>query len=568
MLALVLSLLLLLLPGSVHAIYDPLSVSNNKYGIHIADFNDLADVAPLINSDGGDWGYVTLVATDNDRNKERWQTMFNQMRRLHMIPIVRLATHPETNGWKKPDTAHFGETVRLFNNLNWPTQNRYVVLYNEPNHANEWGGTIDPEGYALVALELAKTFKEASSDFFILLAGLDTSAATDGASLDAAEYLRRMIHSQPKLLNQIDGWASHSYPNPAFSGSPYASGRGTIRSFDWELKYLKSLGLTRNLPIFITETGWVHNQGKVPRNGPLSPESVGANFKIAAASVWDDSRIVAVTPFVFNYQDVPFDTFSWKRLGGGGYYAQYDDYRSISKIKGTPKQREEYILSDTLLPPTLVSGSSYTLTSTITNKGQGILNANDGYEIVFDSEKKGFVLLFDTLPTLEPEEKGNLTIHLKTPAQTGLFHASLNIRHGDTVIPLQSRDIQLVPPPSVRVVAALGGRRTSEATDAAVLVYDGGTLIHKFTGLQMSDGVVRASGLNNIVPGKRYRVVLLVPSYLPRQAILTLGAKETIVSMKRLYPFDINKDGKFSAGDIWTLLTKQPHNMINLFVSP
>jgi hypothetical protein len=568
MVALLLSLLLLLLPGHVQAIYDPLSVANNKYGIHIADFNDLTDIAPLINSEGGDWGYVTLVATDNDRNKERWQAMFDQMRRFHMVPIVRLATHPESTGWKKPDAAHFTEIVRFLNDLNWPTQNRYIVLYNEPNHANEWGGTIDPEGYALIALELAKTFKEASSDFFILPAGLDVSAASDGASLDAAEYLRRMIHSQPELLNQIDGWTSHSYPNPAFSGSPYSSGRGTIRSFDWELDYLKSLGLTRNLPVFITETGWVHNQGKVPKNGPLSPENVGANLKIAASSVWTDSRIVAVTPFVFNYQDVPFDTFSWKRLGGGGYYAQFEDYRSIPKVKGAPKQREEYILSDTLLPPTLVSGSSYAFVSSVTNRGQGILNANDGYEVAFDDGKKGFVLVSDALPTIAPGESGNLTIHLKTPATTGLFRLSLSLKHGDTVIPLQSRDVQLVPPPSVRVEGALGWRRTSDASDATVLVYDGGLLLHKFTGLQMSEGVVHASGLSDIVPGKKYRVVLLVPSYLPRQTILTLGPKETTVMMKRLYPFDINKDGRFTLGDIWTLLTKPPHNMISLFVSP
>ena len=56
--------------NQVKAVYDPLGVPNNRYGIHIADLNDISDVAPLVNSNGGDWGYVTLVASDNDTAPE------------------------------------------------------------------------------------------------------------------------------------------------------------------------------------------------------------------------------------------------------------------------------------------------------------------------------------------------------------------------------------------------------------------------------------------------------------------------------------------------------------------
>src|SRR3989339_1270410 len=102
----IISILLLLFlsffPQSVHAIYDPLSVSNNKYGIHIAELTDLTDAANLVNSSGGDWGYVTLVIQDGDRNQSKWQELFNEMRRLHLIPILRLATHPEGDSWKIP----------------------------------------------------------------------------------------------------------------------------------------------------------------------------------------------------------------------------------------------------------------------------------------------------------------------------------------------------------------------------------------------------------------------------------------------------------------------------------
>lgn len=567
MIPLILFLLFFLIPRPVSAVYDPLSVPNNTYGIHIADFNDIADVAPLVNSSGGDWGYITLVASDSDRDKGRWQSMFDQMRRLHLIPLVRLATHPASSGWVKPNPGTFDELVTLFHSLNWPTENRYIILYNEPNHANEWGGTLDPEGYANVSVELAKKFKQASPDFFMLPAGLDVSAASDGSSMDAAEYWRRMIAEKPDFLTIFDGWTSHSYPNPAFSGSPYASGRGTIQSFDWELSYLRSLGLSRDLPVFITETGWTHNQGKVTR-GLLSPEAVGANLQIAAGSVWVDKRIVAVTPFLFNYQDMPFDNFSWKRLGNQGFYSQYGDYQSITKIKGLPKQKEEYVLSESLLPETLVTDSSYTLSTNIINKGQGILDPNNGYEISLDDANKGFTLVSDPLPTLEPNERGKFVIHLKTPQESGTYRVTLILTHGNMTIPLQTRDILLVPPPSIRVAGQLGWRHTSDTQDVTVLIYDHDTLVHKFTGLSMANGSVNVSDLSNIVPGKHYRVVLLVPSYLPRQAILPLSSNQTIVRMKRLYPFDLDKDGKLTIFDIWTLLTKPPHNMLGLFLSP
>ena len=39
--------------------YNPLAVPNNRYGIHIVDTNDIPQLPALVNSSGGDWGYVT-----------------------------------------------------------------------------------------------------------------------------------------------------------------------------------------------------------------------------------------------------------------------------------------------------------------------------------------------------------------------------------------------------------------------------------------------------------------------------------------------------------------------------
>ncbi len=558
----------LIFPLKTYAMYDPTSVPNNTYGIHIVDTNDVADVPPLVNSTGGDWGYVTMVLSDDQRDHDRWQNIFNDMRRLHLIPIVRLATHIEGNGWVKPNKDRFYEIVTLLNSLNWPTENRYIILWNEPNHANEWGGNLNPEEYAEYLVTLAAELKKANSDFFILPAGLDASAASDGESMDEGEYLKRMIAAKPEILTRIDGWTSHSYPNPGFSGSPYATGRGTLTTYQWELSYLSTLGLTKDLPIFITETGWQHSEGKSFAPGLLSSDQVGANLQVAAQNIWSDPRVAAVTPFLFSYQDVPFDHFSFKQLGSNSFYSQYYAYQAITKKKGTPKQRESYTLTTDLLPKTLVSGSTYTLTASVKNEGQGILDPRDGYELIVTDGGSDVSVFIDPLPTLEPDASGAITIHLKTPTRTGTFTVTIALRHNKDTFVLQHRDITLVPPPSIEVHARLGWRKISDATGVTVLLYDNHTLLQKFTGLTMKNGVVTASGLTNIIPGNPYRVVTLVNGYLPRQTITALGPKITTVYPNRFLPLDFNNDGTFTFADILALSRMSPWIAVTRFFGP
>jgi len=334
------SLLLLLshlLAGSVHAIYDPLSVPNNKYGIHVADPNDISKVKELVNSSQGDWGYVTLVIPDNERKIDVWQPVFSRMKRDHLIPIVRLATHVEGSVWAKPSLSDVNVWTSFLNALPWPIKNRYVILFNEPNHAKEWGGEISPNEYADVLITYSQALKQASEDFFILPAGLDASAPNGKDTMDEELFLRWMLAQQPGLIDAIDGWTSHSYPNPGFSGSPYAKGRGTLRTFEWELGLLANLGIQKNLPVFITETGWAHSR--------LSPDQVSEYLTIAANTVWNQPQIAAVTPFLFNYQDSLFSMFSWLHLVTREPYSFYRSYQQIAKVRGEPETypSEDYL---------------------------------------------------------------------------------------------------------------------------------------------------------------------------------------------------------------------------------
>ena len=155
----------------VPAFYDPLSRVNNKYGIHIIDENDLMSAAALVNSSGGDWGYVTLVIPENERKQEKWQTAFNEMRRLHLIPLIRLATELEGDTWTKPEENQAEIWADFLDSLNWPIKNRYVIIFNEPNHRKEWGGELDPTAYADILDKFISALSNKSEDFFILPAG-------------------------------------------------------------------------------------------------------------------------------------------------------------------------------------------------------------------------------------------------------------------------------------------------------------------------------------------------------------------------------------------------------------
>jgi hypothetical protein len=549
----------------VLAKYDPTTLPNNKFGIHIVDVNDLSDAASLVNSSEGTWGYITLVIQEDDRDHDKWQRVFDSLRRLRLIPIVRLATHIQGDSWAKPYDGSAGDWATFLGKLNWPVENRYVVLFNEPNHANEWGRDINPEEFADTVRKHADALRAVSEDFFIMQGGLDVSAASDGHSLDAATYLTRELKHAPQLFDVLDGWSSHSYPNPGFSGSPYAVGRGTLRSYQWELSFLSSLAVTKKLPVFITETGWVHASGATYQPGLLPESAVAANMTIAASLVWSDPQIVAVTPFVFSYQGLPFDHFSWRQFQRDDFYPQFAAYQQIPKQAGQPAQREQFSLPVPMIPDALVDGSSYTLSAEIANTGQSILSAADGYQLAISTDI-ALPMVVDPLPVIEPGQKGHVSIHVETPAAAGTHPYELTLTHWGRTYSLEKGTLKFIPPPSVSLTTHLGWRSGNNAKDVTVLVYDGATLLHKFNGLTLSGGRLTVDGLRNVVPGQKYRVVILVPYYLPRQVIATLSNGTTAISMPRLYPFDFDQDGAFTYKDIFTLLRIHPGQVLSLFV--
>jgi hypothetical protein len=315
--------------GTAHASYNPLSVPNNKFGIHILFPEEVSDAAPLVNSSGGDWGYVTIPIQVSDKNVDKWQKFMDDCARRHLIPLVRLATTGDyfvKSSWSEPSKYDVLDFANFLNSLSWPTKNRYIIVFNEPNRGDEWGGTPNPTTYAQILDYAAQIFKRANPNFFVISAGLDNGASNiPGVAIDEYQFMQEMNEAVPGVFTEIDGFASHSYPNPGFSAPP-SSYRMGIDSFAYQNNLIEQL-TGKRLPVFITETGWTSDK---------ISDSTQANYYLDAfANYWSDSEVVAVTPFILRADSGPFVQFTF--LKNGSATAVYNSYKDMSKVKGQPQ---------------------------------------------------------------------------------------------------------------------------------------------------------------------------------------------------------------------------------------
>ena len=73
--------------------------SPNIFGLHLTQTQDLISAKDIINSNGGDWGWVTIVIRTDQLDYRTWQDFFDNCRRYHLIPIIRLATYSDNGNW-------------------------------------------------------------------------------------------------------------------------------------------------------------------------------------------------------------------------------------------------------------------------------------------------------------------------------------------------------------------------------------------------------------------------------------------------------------------------------------
>lgn len=525
------------------------AAENNKFGIHLAqpDSNDIQKAAELVNSQGGEWGYITLVIQENDRDRGKWQDVFNQLRKQKLIPIIRLATQPEGAVWKRPTKEDATEWANFLNSLHWVVKDRYVILFNEPNHASEWGGTVDASNYRDVALEFAKKLKEKSPDFDIMLAGLDASAPSSLPNYEDENFFLSTVFDTDEIKKEwnelLSGWTSHSYPNPGFVGSPTGSGKGSIRTYDWEENLLQSWGI-KELPIFITETGWDGDK--------LGRDTVASYLRTAYESIWlPDDRVKAVTPFILNYQSAPFTNFSWKMAGSDLFYPQYEEVQSIHKKAGDPAIIDKGSISFDFSSE-LVKDSSYHLRVTLKNMGQAIWDRNDDYKLVLQGVS--MESFFSNLSDIQPFQTQEVDLFLKTDTE-GKQKATIALYKGDKKI-LESVpwSFEVLPRPELDFTVSLAPKASTTDDHFELQIFDEKEqFVFQKTGIAVNKNKGQLGEIQNVALGRKYRVVILHPYYLPRQGYVQFKRGVNEIKFERMLPLDFDKDGNFDLNDIGTV---------------
>lgn len=272
--------------------------AESKLGVHILETEELTAVASLL----PEGGFITVPVRLDQLEAKKWQKFFDEASQFNFTPIIRLATSHNGKYWERPTRYEIVKFAGFFSGLEWRRDELIVMAFNEPNHAPEWGGKVDPEDYGERLLFLLNWFKTEPKKYLILPAALDAAAANSAKAMSLNLFLDRLLLKYPEVISGLSGWNSHAYPNPGFAGLPTDSHKMSIRSYQFELETIKKR-TGKDLPVYITETGWDQNKVRMK----LLPQY----FKFAYEKIWfPDNAVIAITPFLFNAQTMPFSAFS------------------------------------------------------------------------------------------------------------------------------------------------------------------------------------------------------------------------------------------------------------------
>jgi hypothetical protein len=281
----------------------PVSALEDKIlGVHLLSTQDIDRAQQLLKVED-DWHFVTIPLTLDDLEQpSRWQNFFDQCRKEKFIPIIRLATRIENGAWARPNRREIVRMFTFLNKLDWPTNEMFLIVFNEVNHAKEWGGAVDVSSYVETLKFVSHWAHTEEKEYVVLPAALDLAAPNSSETMEAFTYLNQMYRYDPDIFDKIDVWNSHSYPNPGFSSSPTLTGKSSMRGFIHELDFLKRK-TGRDYKVIITETGWKANFRTKPW--------LENYYLYAFQHIWSHPQVIGVTPFVVQGTPGPFAEFSF-----------------------------------------------------------------------------------------------------------------------------------------------------------------------------------------------------------------------------------------------------------------
>jgi hypothetical protein len=322
-------------------------IPNNIVGLNVARLHQpryIWATSDLVNANGGDWGYLTVVWTTQDRDgpmaEYNLQLFLDRCFEFHVQPIVRVATKfeakreptvpgqpavkPNPQGaegtWTRPDWSEPLKWREFFERGRWPTRHAWIVVGNEPNLGREWGGEVDAAGYARYLAHFLDVF-EGAPRFDVVSGALDISNTTALPVMqDALEFLDQMGAAVPGLFERLPAWASNPYSVPGHG----LGVRYTHLAYEAELDRIG-----RDMPVLITEAGHLQT----------GDEYEIARFYAEAFRDWmADPKVVAATPLFWHPDRNDFWMFELDRRGAFVRKSPtYELLRRIPRVAGSPE---------------------------------------------------------------------------------------------------------------------------------------------------------------------------------------------------------------------------------------
>jgi hypothetical protein len=301
---------------------------NNIVGLNLARLHHprfIGAAAEIANANGGAWGYVTILLTNQDRDsvlpEHLLQQILDRCYEARLQPIVRVGTRFNSNTgiWERPTDDDPGLWRGLFERVRWPNRTVWIIPANEPNLGREWGGTVDVASYARYLERFMHVFS-GSDRFKVVNAPLNLSNPHKPPEMqDAFDFLAEHAALTPTVFERLPAWASNSYKIDGLGEGQ----RFTHRGYEVELEQIG-----RDMPVIVTESGVLHRHGV---------DEI-AQFFVEAYKDWQsDRRVIAATPL---FWDPDVDNHWMFTLDEKGNVetgsATYRVLRALPRVAGSP----------------------------------------------------------------------------------------------------------------------------------------------------------------------------------------------------------------------------------------
>ena len=196
-----------------------------------------------------DWGHSDLVIDHANRQG------LTVIARLGFVPEWARPADTTTSFLAPENYDEFGDYVYAFVSR-YQGRVDYIIIWNEPNLALEWGfQPVDPAGYAALLKLAYNRAKEADPTVQVLGGALAPTLAPPGDpfALDDLLYLDAMLDAGAG--EAMDGLAVHAYGWVFPADDPPDPGLVNFRRTELVQQRLQEHGYGQ-LPIHITEGGW------------------------------------------------------------------------------------------------------------------------------------------------------------------------------------------------------------------------------------------------------------------------------------------------------------------------